>query len=221
LTIIYRLLELILDIIPSDLPEREVYKLLTGAIVPRAIAWVSSVSADGQPNLAPFSFFTAVCSEPPTILFCTGVRTTDAGLKDTLNNIRATGEFVVNFVTEPLAEKMNITATELPAHVNEFARAGLTPEPAKLVNVPRVAESPIHFECKLNQVVTISDAPGGGSIVIGTVVYMHFSDTVYLPGNKINFAAYQPIGRLAGSGYARVNDFFDIHRLPPEIEAKG
>ncbi len=206
-----------MEINPNDLPHREVYKLMTGAIVPRAIAWVSSVNADGQPNLAPFSFFTAVCSLPPTILFCTSVRNTDGDFKDTLHNIRATGEFVVNFVTEALAEQMNITATELPANVNEFERAGLTPEPSQVVNVPRVAESPIHFECKLNQVVTISDAPGGGSIVLGTIVHMHISETIYREGNKIDFAAYQPVGRLAGAGYTRVNDLFDMLRPAPEI----
>ena len=206
-----------MEINPNDLPHREVYKLMTGAIVPRAIAWVSSVNADGQPNLAPFSFFTAVCSLPPTILFCTSVRNTDGDFKDTLHNIRATGEFVVNFVTEALAEQMNITATELPANVNEFERAGLTPEPSRVVNVPRVAESPIHFECKLNQVVTISDAPGGGSIVLGTIVHMHISETIYREGNKIDFAAYQPVGRLAGAGYTRVNDLFDMLRPAPEI----
>lgn len=206
-----------MDIDPNDLPHREVYKLMTRAIVPRAIAWVSSVDANGQPNLAPFSFFTAVCSLPPTILFCTSVRNTDGGFKDTLHNIQATGEFVVNFVTEALAEQMNITATELPADVNEFERAGLTPGQSKVVNVPTVAESPIHFECKLNQVVTISDAPGGGSIVLGTIVHIHISETVYREGNKIDFSAYQPVGRLAGAGYTRVNDLFDMIRPAPEI----
>jgi flavin reductase (DIM6/NTAB) family NADH-FMN oxidoreductase RutF len=120
-----------LDIIPSELPHNEVYKLMIGAIVPRPIAWVSTLSEAGLPNLAPFSFFTAVCSKPPTVIFCTGVRGTDGGQKDTLNNIRATGDYVINFVTEPLAEPMNITATEVPAEVNEFERAGLTPAPSK------------------------------------------------------------------------------------------
>lgn len=206
-----------MNIRPEELPHNEVYKIITGAIVPRAIAWVSTISPDGQPNLAPFSFFTAVCSLPPTILFCPGVRGLNGLQKDTFNNIQATGEFTVNFVTQALAEAMNITATELPPHVNEFERAGLTAAPGTHVKAPYVAESPIHFECKLNQIVTISDQPGGGSIVIGTIVYMHVDDRVWRTGNHVDIAAYQPVGRLAGSAYTRVNDLFSIQRNPPEI----
>jgi flavin reductase (DIM6/NTAB) family NADH-FMN oxidoreductase RutF len=202
---------------PEELPEQEVYKLMTGAIVPRAIAWVSTANAGGQPNLAPFSFFTAVCRQPPTILFCPGVRGLAGETKDTLNNIRETGEFTVNFVTEALAEAMNITATELPPEVDEFQRAGLTAMPGVLVKAPYVAESPIHFECRLSQVVTVSDEPGGGSIVIGTIVYIRVDDRIWREGNKLDFSAYQAIGRLSGSAYCRVNDFFDLERLPPEI----
>ncbi len=205
-----------MDITPADLPHREVYKLLIGSIVPRPIAWVSSRSADGIPNLAPFSFFTAVCSEPPTVVFCPGVRG-EHDQKDTLHNIRATGEYVINFVSELLAEAMNITATELPPHVNEFERAGLTEAPSHVVSVPHVAESLIHFECRLNQVITISDQPGGGNLVIGTVVHMHFDDRVYREGNYIDLDVMQAVGRLAGPSYCRVNDFFDIKRLPSEL----
>lgn len=198
---------------PADIDHKQVYKLLTGSIVPRAIAWVSSVDAQGNPNLAPFSFFTAVTSNPPTILFCPGIRGVDKSEKDTYNNVVATGEFVINFVTEATAEAMNITATEVPAHVNEFERAGLTPIPAEIVKVPMVKESPIHFECKLTQVVTI----GEGHIVIGEVIAMHFADEVFQEGNYIDILAYQPIGRLAGSSYNYVRELFDIKRLPHEL----
>lgn len=210
-----------MDIRPADIPPREVYKLMIGAIVPRAIAWVSTISADGQPNLAPFSFFTAVCQAPPTLLFCPGVRGTDGSPKDTLNNIRTTGEFAVNFVTEELAEAMNVTATEVPAHVDEFERAGLTAAPARVVRAPVVAESPIHFECRLQQIVTVSDAPGGGYVVLGEVVHIHVDDRVYRAGNYIDLDAYRPIGRLAGAGYSRVTDTFEMARLPPEITKKN
>ncbi len=209
-----------MDINPSDLPDREVYKLLTASIVPRPIAWVSSVNASGQPNLAPFSFFNAVCSSPPTVLFCTGIRGVDKSPKDTYHNIRDTGEFVINFVTEALAEAMNMTAVEVPAHINEFERAGLTPAPGRTVSVPHVAESPIHFECTLREIVTISEAPGGGHVIIGTVTHMHFDESVYRDGNYIDLAAYQPIGRLMGSAYTRVTDVFDIIRPPSEITPK-
>ncbi|MBZ0293438.1 MAG: flavin reductase family protein [Anaerolineae bacterium] len=207
-----------MDINPNDYPSREVYKLITGAVVPRPIAWVSTVSSDGQPNLAPFSFFNAVCSNPPTVLFCTGIRGADQSPKDTYHNVRATGEFVINFVTERLAAAMNITATELPAEVNEFEKAGLTSGPGKQVRVPHVVESPIHFECKLREIVTISEEPGGGYIIIGTIVHMYFGDSIYREGNYIDFAAYQPIGRLTGSGYTRVNDLFELVRPPAQIK---
>jgi flavin reductase (DIM6/NTAB) family NADH-FMN oxidoreductase RutF len=190
---------------------------MIGAIVPRPIAWVSSVDRDGRPNLAPFSFFTAASSAPPTIVFCPMIRDTEGEPKDTLHNIRDTGLFIVNFVTETLAEQMNLTSVEASADVNEFERAGLTMETGQVVPIPRVAESPIHFECHLNQIVTISDAPGGGSLVIGTVVHMHIADSVYREGNHIDLAAYQPIGRLAGASYSRVNDVFNMQRPPSEI----
>ncbi len=208
----------------ADLPHREIYKLLTGCVVPRPIAWVSTLNTEGQPNLAPFSFFNAVCSNPPTLMFVCSVRGTDAGQKDTYNNVKATGEFVVNFVTESLAEQMNITATEFPADVNEFAAAGLTPAPSMLVKPPRVAESPIHFECQLNQIVTIGDEIGGGHIVIGTILHIHCDDSVYLSNNYIDIQAYQPVGRLAGGAYSRTRDVFNIRRPDsqlPESQKKG
>ena len=199
------------EINPADLERSQVYKLLTGSIVPRAIAWVSSVSADGSRNLAPFSYFTAVSAEPPMIIFCPSKRGT--GEKDTYLNVKATGEFVVNFVNAANAEAMNITATEVPATVDEFERAGLTPIPSKLVNVPRVQESPIHFECKLHQIVDVGD----GHVVIGEVIYMHFDESVFKEGNYIDVEALQPVARLAGPQYAHLHNFFEMKRLPSEI----
>ena len=198
---------------PADLERGQVYKLLTGSIVPRAIAWVSSQAEDGTLNLAPFSYFTAVSANPPLILFCPGTRTVDNGNKDTYHNVKATGEFVVNFVSIANAEAMNITATELPSDVDEFERAKLTPIASKIVSVPRVAESPIHFECKLHQLVSAGD----GHVVIGEVVYMHFRDDVYQDGNYIDIEAYQPLARLAGSNYGHISDIFQLQRPPSEI----
>jgi flavin reductase (DIM6/NTAB) family NADH-FMN oxidoreductase RutF len=205
-----------IEINPSEVEHKQVYKLLTGSLVPRPIAWVSTVSSDGVPNLAPFSFFTAVWSwsAPPMVLFCPGTRGSDGKEKDTYYNVKATGEFVVNFVNEATAEAMNITATEVPADVNEFERAGLTAIASKIVNVPRVKESPIQFECKLHEMVHLP----GAHIVIGEIVYMHFDEAVYKEGNYIDIAAYQPIGRLAGNMYAHIDDLFKLIRPPSEIE---
>lgn len=203
---------------PQDLQPHDIYKLLTGSIVPRPIAWVSSQDSDGNLNLAPYSFFTAVCAYPPTVIFCPGYRYSDDGQKDTYHNVKATGEYVINFTNEATAEAMNTTAVEAPSDVNEFERAGLTPSPSKMISVPRVKESPISFECKLNQIVTISETKGGGHLVIGTVVYMHFADEVYKEGNYVDIDTYKPIGRMMGGGYAHLNDFFTMQRPPSEVK---
>ncbi|MGF1505393.1 MAG: flavin reductase family protein [Chloroflexi bacterium] len=204
---------------PETPPTRTIYKLLIGSIVPRPIAWVSTVNAEGQPNLAPYSFFNGINSNPPHLLFCPGVRATDHQPKDSLLNVQATGEFVVNVVTEELAEAMNITATEFPADVNEFEAAGLTPAKSRSVLPPRIAESPINFECRVTQVVAIGDLsqPGSGAVVIGRIVCVHVRDDVLLPGDKIDIESLRPVGRLAGAGYTRVRDIFEMKRPPSQV----
>lgn len=206
-----------MEINPSDLPHQSVYKLMTGSIVPRPIGWISSIDAEGRPNLAPFSFFNVVCPKPPTLLFCPSVRGTDGGSKDTLHNVRATGEFVVNIVSEPLAEAMNQTAAEVRADVDEFALAGLTPVPSVVVRPPRVAESYVHFECRVMQIIEISDQPGGGSIVIGEVLHIHVDEAVLLGTDKIDPGKLQAVGRLAGTAYTRTTDRFDMIRPPTDL----
>lgn len=204
------------EINPSELENRQIYKLLTGSVIPRPIAWVSSVSESGIYNLAPFSYFMAVSANPPTILFSSGMRSAPFNEKDTYSNVKASGEFVVNFVSVANAEAMNITATEFPAEVDEFERAGLTPIDSKLVNVPRVKESPIHFECKLTQVVDIGD----NHVVFGEVVYMHFDESIYKEGNYIDVEAYNPLARLSGPQYAKLGEVFAIERPPSELKAE-
>jgi flavin reductase (DIM6/NTAB) family NADH-FMN oxidoreductase RutF len=206
-----------MDFLFADLNHHDRYKLLIGTVQPRPIAWVSTLSTDGVPNLAPFSFFTVVCSEPPTIVFCPSVRTSTANGKDTLHNVRDTGEFVINIVSEAVAEQMNITSTDLPPDVDEFALAGVTPLVSQLVKPPRVAESPVSMECKLTQIVTISDNVGGGSLVIGEVLMMHVADEVYIPDFKVDTFKMQPIGRLSGAGYSRTRDIFEMPRPKPQI----
>ena len=144
-------------------------------------------------------FFTAAGANPPHVLFCPMIRATDGQPKDTLHNVRASGEFVVNIVTETLAAQMNITSTEFPAEVNEFAAAGLTPIPSVVVRPPRVAESPIHYECRLTQIIDLGQEAGAASVVIGQVVHLHVDDALLIGGDKIDIAQLQPIGRLAGN----------------------
>jgi len=210
-----------MEINPADLPANALNKIILGAVVPRPIAWVSTINEQGQPNLAPFSFFNAVCTRPPTLLFCPGVRGTDASAKDTYHNIRATKEFVINIVTEETAQAMNLSATELPPEVNEFEFSGLTPAASAKVRPPRVSESPVNFECELRQIVDIGDGgPGSGWVIIGEVVHIQVAERVMLPDFKIDTLALKPIGRLAGPNYAHIRDIFEMKRLPTQVVAK-
>lgn len=209
-----------MEINPTTLPHQSIYKILTGSVLPRPIGWISSIDLDGRPNLAPFSFFNAVCSNPPTVLFCSSIRGSDGKTKDTLNNVRATSEFVVNIVTEELLQAMNASSIEAPSDFDEFDYAGLTLAPSVVVKPPRVAESPIHFECKLREIIEIGNEPGGGSIVIGTIVHIHADDGVMIGEDKINLTALKPIGRLMGSGYCRVTDLIEIERPKNILGAK-
>jgi flavin reductase (DIM6/NTAB) family NADH-FMN oxidoreductase RutF len=199
----------------ADIAQPDRYKLLIGAVVPRPIAWVSSMSANGVLNLAPFSFFTVGATVPMTLLFCPQMpgAATGRGKKDTLRNIEAVPEFVINIASESLVKEMNLSATELPYGHSEFDWAGVTPASSEMIRVPRVAESPISFECKLQQIVTISDQPGGGAVVFGEVQCVHVRDDVYDNG-RILLHELQPLGRLAGAAYARVTDTFDLPRVP-------
>lgn len=202
----------------NQAPWKTIYKLMTGAVVPRPIGWISSISPDGRPNLAPFSFFNIASANPPHVLFCPMVRGSDGQMKDTLRNVRQgreksePGEFVVNIVTEALAEQMNLTAGEYPGEVNEFEMAALTPIASVVVRPPRVAESPIHFECVTAHILKLGEGPGAASIVVGRVVHLHVDEQVLLGEDKINLQALRPIGRLAGSAYTRVTDTFEIIR---------
>ncbi|WP_420642289.1 flavin reductase family protein [Candidatus Leptofilum sp.] len=201
---------------PENWTSNDRYKLMIGAIVPRPIAWVSTIDAQGRPNLAPFSFFTAVCPTPMTLMFAPGWSGLRGRMKDTLNNIRAVPEFVINIVNEATAEAMNLTATEFEAGVDEFAWAGVTPQPSEAIRVPRVAEAPVAFECKLQQIVMVNEGPGGGAAVFGEVQSIYVQDGLYENG-RIPPEKLRPIGRMAGASYAHINDFFEMHRvLPPK-----
>jgi flavin reductase (DIM6/NTAB) family NADH-FMN oxidoreductase RutF len=210
-----------MDAAPESLPWTTVYKLMLGSILPRPIGWISTVDGEGRPNLAPFSFYAPVCADPPHLLFCPGVREADLQEKDTLRNIRQTGEFVVNIVTEPLAQAMNISSTDFPPRINEFEEAGLTASPSVAVRPPRVGESPIHFECRVSQILDLGHGPGAGSVVLGRIVHLHVSDQVLAEGDKVDIAKLRPVGRLMGSAYCRVTDLFYLHRPPSRIEAHG
>ncbi|ACO34049.1 MULTISPECIES: flavin reductase family protein [Acidobacterium] len=196
---------------PASHAYPEIYKLMIGAIVPRPIAFVSSRDAAGVLNLAPFSYFTGCSTNPPVVCFCSAVRTGPRPHKDTLENIRATGEFVVNIVTEEIAGPMNATSAEVAPEVDEFALAGLTPLASERIAVPRVAESPIQMECRLRQIIEISPLPGGGNLVLGDVLLFHIREDLLVNG-KIDPDRLRAVGRMGGPTFVRTRDRFDMPR---------
>jgi len=187
-----------------------VYKVMVGAIVPRPIAFVSTVSPDGIYNLAPFSFFTAASINPPVVCFCP-LRNAHGRPKDTLNNIERAGDFVVNIVSEEFVEQMNMTSAEFPPDVDEFQVSGLTPVPSDLVKAPRVKESHVSMECRLFRIFEISNRPSGGSIVTGEIVRLHVDDA-YIDNFRIDPDKLKAVGRMAGGTYVRTADRFDLAR---------
>jgi flavin reductase (DIM6/NTAB) family NADH-FMN oxidoreductase RutF len=196
---------------PSEANAGDVYKLMVGVIIPRPIAFVSTLSPDGVRNLAPFSFFTAISANPPVVCFSPMVRGSDGQHKDTLRNIEETGEFVVNVVSEDFGAQMNLCSPEYPPEVDEFAVSGLTALPSDLVAPPRVSESRVNMECRLVQVLHVSRKPLGGSIVLGEVLRFHVRDEIF-DDFKVNPDRLRAIGRMGGPTYIRTTDRFDMAR---------
>ncbi|MEW9671726.1 flavin reductase family protein [Ammoniphilus sp. 3BR4] len=201
-----------MNIEPSTLAWKDAYKLLIGSVLPRPIAFVSTVSKTGQANLAPFSFFTGICVDPFLVCFAPMRKGTDGNKKDTLTNVEETKEFVINIVGEKIASQMNDCAVEYPPETDEFEQVQLTKAPSQIVLPPRVAESDVQLECVLREVLHFGDQPGAGSLVIGQVVMVHVRDELYNDG-KIDTELLQPIGRLAGQSYTRAAaDTFVLER---------
>jgi flavin reductase (DIM6/NTAB) family NADH-FMN oxidoreductase RutF len=204
-----------LSIDPAQCEQRQVYKLMTGIIVPRPIALVSTMDRAGIANLAPFSFFNGVGSVPPSILFCPTVRAPVGSAqeirKDTLRNVEETGEFVVNVVNDAIAARANATSAEVPPEVDEFELSGLTPIASEAVRPPRVAESPAQMECKLLQVVYTSRKPGGGGVVLGEVVRFHIREDLF-EDFRVDPAGLDAVGRMAGNTWVRTRDRIELIR---------
>ena len=197
---------------PTEKPFTETHKLMIGSIVPRPIAFVSTISKDGNNNVAPFSYFNGVCSNPPTVMFAPARRGWDGKEKDTLINIRDNNEFVINMVSESFAEKMVKCSTDFDPNIDEFEISGLTPESSNKVLPPRLKESKISLECELDQIIEIgSGEAGSGFVVIGTVVLFHIDDDIYENGH-ILLDKLEPLGRLAGNWYTRPTDKIKITR---------
>src|SRR5687767_2037631 len=190
-----------LEIGPEDWAGREFYQLMTALVVPRPIGWISTISESGVRNVAPYSYFNLMGSDPCYVAFGS------SGVKDSLSNLREVPEFVANIVTMHLLEKMNFTSTDFPREEDEYGWAGLTPVPSAKVRPPRVGEAKAHLECELVQVVTDRNT----NIVLGRVVHAHVDPSVWKDG-RVDPRLLDPVCRLSGSGYARLGDLFNVQR---------
>lgn len=214
-----------MQIRPSEVKPRDFYRILISAVAPRPIAWVSTLSREGVANLAPFSFFNVVCGTPPMLGFSPGVRAREvrealgSPLKDTLRNIRETGEFVVAVVTHDLVERMNLTAQDCDASIDEFHLAGVTPRAAQLVKPAQVGESPVNFECQVRHILDLGSENSGSSLVIGEVVAATLADSLLVDG-RIDGSLLDLVGRMGGNQYARTTDRFDLTRPPLLVPEK-
>ena len=200
-----------LSINPADHQVHEIYKLMVGLIVPRPVALVSTVDRDGVLNVAPFSFFSGVGSNPPTVLFCPSLRSSGDHRKDTLRNVEQTGEFVINIVSDSIAAAANATAADVGPEVDEFQLAGFTPIPSEVVRPPRVAESPAQMECKLLQIVFTSQTAGAGVVVLGEIVRFHVNADLE-QNFRIDPAKLDAVGRMAGNTWVHTRERFDLER---------
>lgn len=196
---------------PSSMDLNSVYKCMTGSIIPRPVAFVTTVSENGAINAAPFSYFNAVASAPPTVIISITYRS-DGSKKDSLRNIERTGEFVINTVGEWMLGPMNYCAAEYPYGVSEVEKVGLTTTPSEVVRPPRISESPVHFECKVQQLVQVGSAsPGGATVVFGEIARFHVFKNAFKDG-RLDAQLLRPVGRLAGGQYSLLGAIQTLER---------
>lgn len=203
-------LDVDLEVTPGDWDPRQVYFLMTGLVVPRPVAWVSTRSPDGVDNLAPHSYFNVMSHDPPHVVIGS------SGRKDTLTNIEATGELVVNITTEHVLEQMNASAVDAPPDIDEFDRVGVTRVASTTVTPARVGEAMAHLECRLVQVVPA----GNGHIVVAEVTHVHVDPRVWRDG-RVDPELLRPVLRLAGTRYATLGEVFRLHRPGWAADVEG
>ncbi|HEY5036197.1 MAG TPA: flavin reductase family protein [Chthoniobacterales bacterium] len=196
---------------PAEIELPDLYHWMISTITPRPIAWVSTVSASGLTNLAPFSFFQGVTANPPTLLFSVA-NGRHGEKKDTVRNIEEVPEFVVNVVSYDLREPMNRSSASLPYGVNEFEVAKVRPIPSEKIRPPRVAESAVSFECRLQQIVRVGEGPLAGNVIFGTILLLHVQERVLDSSGQVDPGKLDTIGRMGASWYARTTDRFVLER---------
>jgi flavin reductase (DIM6/NTAB) family NADH-FMN oxidoreductase RutF len=194
------------------------YNPLKACVVPRPIGWITTIDATGTVNLAPFSFFNLLSYDPPFVMFSAGVHEADGGKKDTVANVEATGEFVYNMATWAQKDQMNQSAFIVDRGVDELAAAGLEPLPSRLVRPPRVKGSPVQFECRLRQIVTLPGRTPSSEhhVVIGRVLAVHIADEALTADGRIDVLKIRPIARLGYKDYAAIDAVFQMEKRTPE-----
>lgn len=203
---------------PEDYGPREIHKLIIGCVVPRPIAWISTVDPEGATNVAPFSFFNGVASNPPTVSVSFSYNPNRGDhRKDTLRNILSTGEFVINTVGEPYEEQMHSSSGDYPLGRSEIDALGLTTVASRLVAPPRLGESGVAFECRLDRTIPIGSGPGSATLVLGRVLGIEVADGLVDDQLHMDVGALKPIGRLAGNGYCYVRELFDLGPRPEPV----
>ena len=198
-----------LDVSKADVVE--VYHALIGVVTPRPIGWVTSVDRQGRVNLAPFSFYNVFGANPPIVVFSPTFRR-DGSRKDTLNNVEATGEFVLNAAVESLADAVNLSSKEIPPGESEVELTGLSLTASERVKPPRILESPAHLECKVRQILPLGEGPIGPNLVIGEVVFIHMDDAILNAEGRVDPRKLRTIARLGGDFYCKSTDLFEIPR---------
>ncbi len=195
----------------EDTSPKDLYKLMIGMVVPRPIAWVSTVSEDGTNNLAPYSFFNAISGDPPVVCFAPSRKPAGDNKKDTLRNLESSGVFVVNIVSEHLAQAMNQSAADVPPEVDEFALAGVSVEAATMIQAPMVKEALAKMECRVRQIIPLGDRPTSGILVLGDVLCFHFVEGL-VDNFKVDPAMLNAVGRMGGTSYCDTRNRFDLTR---------
>ncbi|MCB9334392.1 MAG: flavin reductase family protein [Lewinellaceae bacterium] len=194
-----------LTIDPTQIPTKDLHQYILGAVAPRPIAFASTLSTDGVPNLAPYSFFNAFSSNPPILIFSSNRRVANNTTKDTLKNVEDTGEVVINVVPYSIVRQMALCSIEFDAGVNEFEKAGLTPLPSERVKPFRVAESPVHMECVVERVLPLGALGGAGNLVVCRIVLMHINEQVLSDTGRIDPQKIDLMGRMGRFYYARAS----------------
>jgi len=192
-----------LSIDPKDTPQKDLHQFILGTVAPRPIAFVSTIDEEGNKNLAPYSFFNAFSSNPPIVVFSSNRRGSDNTTKDTLHNVRVSGECVINAVNYAIVRQMAVASVDFPTGVSEFEKTGLTPIPSDLVKAFRVAESPAHMECKVKDIITLGEGGGAGHLIICEVVRMHIAHEVLTDRKRIDPDKMDLMGRMGRAYYVR------------------